>query len=444
MSVASSPDRRLSVFDGVAILVGTVVGFGIFSLPQAVAAAAAGEAVFLSLWVVGGIVAIVGALCYAELATAEPDAGGEYRFLTRAWGGAAGFLFVWARLTIIQTGAIALVAFIFGDHAQKLIPLGPYGESIHAAIAVIVLTLINLRGASIGAGTQRGLTVLLVVLLAGLALASLVLAPHAALEPQAGDGGNGAIGLALIFVLLTYSGWNETAYVAGELRDPQHGMVRVLLIGVGIVLALYLGLNFAYLRVLGLGGLAATKTPAVDLAAAVLGDGAAVLVSILVILAMLSTLNAAIFTGARASYAWGRDNPRLGLLGRWDGAHDTPVGALLAQGVIALVLVGAGTATRSGFSTMVDFTSPVFWLFLLLVGMSVFRFRSLGIAGGFRVPLYPVTPALFCIACAYMLYASLAYTGVGALFGLSILALGIPAMAWVRRAAPVAATRTNV
>lgn len=429
-----APARRLSVTDGVALLVGTVVGVGIFKAPAMVAASSGSTTDFLLLWGAGALVSFIGALCYAELATTQTDAGGEYSILTRAWGGTVGFLFAWGRLAVIQTGAIAAVAFVFGDYAQELAPLGPFGASIYAATAVTLLTAVNLRGAPTGARTQTVLTGTLVLGTAVLAASALLYGgTPPPPEPGASSAGTTVAGMAMIFVLLTYGGWNEAAYLAGELRDVRRGMVRVLLIGIGAVAALYLTINLAYVSVLGLDRLAGASTVAIDLAGETLGGRAGQVVGLLVALATLSTVNATIFTGARASYALGRDYPRFGFLGRWDGQRDTPGGALLVQGTVALLLIVLGTPARDSFAAMVEFTAPVFWLFLLMTGLALFRFRAMRLPAAFRVPLYPLTPIAFCLACLFMLHASLAYTGIGALFGILALAAGLPALVWARR-----------
>ncbi len=442
MTHPSTPDRRLSVIDGVAILVGMVVGIGIFTFPAQVAGASGSSGAFLGFWLAGAAISLVGALCYAELASRMPDAGGEYSFLRAAWGDGIGFLFVWARMAVIQTGAIALVAYVFGDYAQSLLPLGPYGSSIYAAIAILAFTAVNLTGTTMGARAQAVLAGLLVLAAAVLAVGALLAGPPADAPPvPASATATTAAGFAMIFVLLTYGGWNEAAYLAGELKDERRSMLRVLVLGIAVVAGLYLLMNLAYLHVLGMGGMAGSKTVAADLARAVFGDTGGTVMAMIVALASLSTLNACIFTGARAAYAAGRDFERLGVLGRWSGGRDTPAMALLVQAGIALVLVLAAALTRKGVQTMVDYTTPVFWLFLLGVALALFRLRGASGPAPFQVPLYPVTPVLFALACVFMLKASLDYNGVGAMFGLLVLGLGIPVMLWVRRPMALAGTR---
>jgi basic amino acid/polyamine antiporter, APA family len=186
-------------------------------------------------------------------------------------------------------------------------------------------------------------------------------------------------------------------------------------------------INWAYLRGLGLAGMAGSSTVAADLMDRALGTPGARLVSLLVVIAALTSVNATVFTGARTTYALGRDFPRLGFLGRWHEGARTPVNALLAQGAVCLLLVLLGTLTRRGFETMVEYTAPVFWFFFLLTGISLFvlRRQDPGAPRPFRVPLYPLTPLVFCASSAYLLYSSLAYTGVGALVGVGVLAVGV-------------------
>lgn len=433
---AGRPARRLTTLDGIALLVGTVVGVGIFRLPSLVAQNSGTEAAFLAFWVVGALVAIIGGLCYAELATRDADAGGEYSFLRHAFGPSVGFLFAWARLAVIQTGSIALVGFIFGDFAQALLPLGAQGPAIYALAAVALLTAVNMGGATLGARTQGVLTLVLALAVAILAVAGLAL-PAEAPAPATGNGTVMVAGLAMVFVLYTFGGWNEAAYVAGEMRDVRRGMVRVFLIGIALVAALYLAINIAYLRVLGLDGLAASDAAGAALARATLGETAGMVVAGLVALATLTTMNAAIFTGSRATYALGRDFPRLPLIGQWGrGAEGrAPTGALIVQALIAMLLIVGGTMARDGLTAMVEYTAPVFWTFLLLVGIAVFLRRRQSAPPAFAVPLYPLTPLLFCAASAFMLYSSLAYTGTGALLGLAAVAIGVPLLAWARRPA---------
>lgn len=430
----AKPEASLSVIDGVAILVGIVIGIGIFKTPPLVAANVGSEAAFLGVWLLGGVLALIGALCYAELASAHPDAGGEYHFLTRAYGPSLGMLFAWARGTVIQTGAIAAVAFVFGDYANILIPLGAYGPSIHAVAALIAVTAVNLIGTMQGKQAQIVFTALTILAVAAVVAAGW-LAP-VGVKPPIGAAGGGGAGLAMVFILLTYGGWNEAAYLSGEMRDVQRNMARTLVVGVTAVIVVYMAVNFAYLNVFGLEGVRQSKAIAADLMTAVVGEKGALVLSLIVCVAAISTLNGTVFTGARTYYALGRDLGMLRALGAWQSQGDKPTNALLLQGAIALVLIGFGAVTRDGFEAMVAYTAPVFWFFLFLVGLSiyVFRWRDKDRVLPFRVPLYPITPAVFCLTCVWMLYSSLAYAGPGAIIGVLVLLAGTPLLLLRRRA----------
>ena len=260
--------KGLSVWDAVAILVGVVVGIGIFGFPPLVAQNAPNGATYMGLWVAGGLVMLVGALCYAELGSAYPDAGGEYAFLGRAWGRDVALLFAWARCSIIQTGAIAAVAFIFGEYAQVLMPLGDQGPAIYAALVVAALTVVNVVGSTESRRLQRVLTVASVLALVAMAIGGLAVGEGGTTEVVAVESSSlefgelaGMLGMGMVFVLLTYGGWNEAAYLSGEIRDVGRNMLRVLLIGTAIIVSLYVLVNLAYLHVFGLEGL--RETPAV-------------------------------------------------------------------------------------------------------------------------------------------------------------------------------------
>jgi APA family basic amino acid/polyamine antiporter len=433
MARDARPVELLSVFDGVVLICGMVIGAGIFKAPSIVAGASASGAAFFATWILGGVVSLCGALVYAELAGRFPETGGEYAFLSRAFGRGVGFIFAWSRMTVIQTGAIAAVAFVFGDYASEMLPLGANGSAIYAAAGVMALTALNVAGTVESKTLQR---IMQVLLFAGLLFITVAgfFAPPAA--KAAGAGGGGAFGLAMIFVLLTYGGWNEAAYLAGEIKDPRRNMLRVLVGGIVVVTALYLVVNLGYFAALGLDGMKQSKAVAADVVRALAGERGALAVALIVCLAALTTMNAAIFTGARTSYALGRDFPVFRFLGVWRAGGSTPANALLAQGVITLVLVAASSVTPDGFTAMVAYTAPVFWTFFLLTGLTLFQFRRRGEpTPGFRVPLYPAVPLAFCATCLYMLYSSIDYVrnpdygpkfGVLVLAGLAVMLAGVP------------------
>lgn len=423
------PRPTLGTRDLVAVIIGVVIGAGIFRTPSLVASNAGSEALAIFAWILGGAISLVGALCYAELAATYPDAGGDYHYLRRSFGQTVGFLFAWARLTVIQTGSIALQAFLVGDYASSVLRLGAHSSALYAAAAIALLTALNLLGMRRGRWIQNTLSAAIV---AGLGVVIVVglraaFAGHGLADPPTSTpAGAGSFGLAMVFVLLTYGGWNEAAYLSAEVREEGRGIRRALLIGIAVITALYLLVNVALLAGLGLDRAVRSEAIVADLFRAALGPWAADGIALLVVVAALSTMNATIITGARSGYALGRDFGPLAWLGRWTDGRSTPAAALLAQAGIALLLVALGSATRQGFATMVEYTAPVFWLFFLLVGVSLFvlRRRDADLPRRGAVPLFPVTPLLFCGAAAYMLVSSVLHTGVGATVGLGVLLAG--------------------
>lgn len=434
----SSPARHLSAADAICVIVGIVVGAGIFKAPSLVARFTGGAAPMLLAWAAGGLLCLCGALCYAELATAYPAVGGEYVYLTRAFGRTVGFLFVWARATVIQTGSIAALAYVFGDYAAGQLGLGYPAPAVCALLATAVLTACNVIGLRAGTWTQNVLTAAKVAGVAAIVVVGLLMGRPAAAAPAATAPalawpGLDAAGLAMVFVLYTFGGWNEGAYLAGELRHERRNILWVLLGSVGLVTALYLAVNLAYLRVLGVEGMAASNAVAADAMLRTLGRPGSVAVSVLVGVSALGAADGCIFTGSRAICALGGDHPGFRWLGRWHGRLGTPANAILAQGAVAAALIvlpalggGFRAALGSGFDTAVEYTAPAFWAFLLLTGIAVFVLRRRdGRAGrAFRVPLYPLTPAVFCLMSAWMLYRSLDYRLGGAMVGVCVLLAG--------------------
>ena len=373
-------------------------------------------------WLLGGLISLAGALCYAELATAFPSAGGDYHFLRRAYGRSLAFLFGWARFSVITTGSIALLGFVCGDYLQQVVPLQiggtAIGSPVYAVASLLVLWWVNARGIRWGVGAQNWLTALEVggLLLIGISALWLVIgggpAPAATASSAAAPGpGVAAFGLAMVFVLLTFGGWNEAAYISAELKDQRRNMVRALVVSIVLITLLYLLVNWGYWRGLGMQGMARSEALAADLMRLAFGPVAETVIAVLAAIAALTSMNATMIVGARSNYALGHDWPALRGLTLWDGDRGTPVNAMHVQNIAALVLVGVGAATGTGFRSMVEFTAPVFWLFFLLTGIALFvlRAREPHAERPFKVPLYPVLPLVFCATCAYMLWSSLSY-----------------------------------
>jgi len=441
----TSPKQLLSVTDGIFLTVGMIIGALIFKAPSTVAGATSGTAEFLFAWLLGGAVSLCGALVYAELASRHPHTGGEYLFLAEGMGKGVAFVFAWARMTVIQTGAIVAVAFVFGDYATEILSLGAHSSAVWAGIAVAALTLLNVAGTLQSKALQK---VMETALIASLVLFSLAAIAVGGAPKPAAAGQGGSFGFGMIFVLLAYGGWNEAAYLAGEVRDGRRNMTRILVTGVLAVTALYLLVNLGYLAVLGHGGIKESKAVAADVMRAIAGGKGALLIALIVCVSVLTTINAAIFTGARTTWALGRDFQLFARFGAWRETGSTPANALWLQGAISLALVAAGSATPDGFNAMVAYTSPVFWTFFLLTGLCLFRFRVMDRKKGqdrsqVKVPLYPAIPLVFCAMCAYMLYSSIDYVrdpvfgpkfGDAVLAGLLVMLAGIP-LYWIVRKA---------
>ncbi|MDO5289883.1 MAG: amino acid permease [Pseudomonadota bacterium] len=440
------PAQTLRLREAVAIIVGIVIGAGIFKAPALVAQFTGSTGWMLAAWLAGGAISLMGALCYAELAAAWPHAGGDYHFLYRAWGKRVAFLFAWVRFAVITTGSIALLGFVFGDYMNTVLSLGAHGPAIWGALAIGGLTWVNARGIHASARTQSWLTLaevlgLVLVVVAGLWLwsdASHVMPVPAAPadSPAAASAmpSPGMLGLAMVFVLLTYGGWNEAAYLSAELRGSRRGMLHALVISIGLITVLYVLVNLAYVYGLGLQGMAKSEALAADLLRVAFGRTGEATVALMVAVAALTSINATMIVGARTNFAVGRDWPALHWLGRWQGERGVPAVALYAQSAFALALVAFGTRLRAGFQTMVDYTAPVFWSFFLLctLALIVLRHKEPDTPRPFKVPLYPVLPLLFASVCAYMLWSSLAYVQAGALAGVAVLAVGGLLLLWMQ------------
>ncbi len=443
---------RLGLWDAVSIIVGIVVGTAIFRTAPMVFQNVAGPWQALGVWLLGGVLCVFGAFCYAELATAYPRNGGDYEYLGRAFGRPAGFLFGWAQLTVILTGSIGAMAYAFADYGQSLWNLPAGSTAWIAAAVIVVLSALNLAGVIVGKWLQNVLSIAKILGLAGVVFAGLAWGRDAALgeASQAIGAMSGAgIGLALVFVLYAFGGWNDAAFVAAEVRDQRRNLPRALLIGIAGITVIYLLVNAAYLAVLGFQGVRDTMTPAADVAQCAFGPWGKKAISVLVMISALGAINGMILTGARVYATVGEDHALFALLGRWNRKRGAPIAAITAQAAIAIALVGAvGTGGGraavdgllgalgmtglpwdryfGGFETLVAGTAPVFWVFFLMTGLAllVLRVRDPGRERPFPTPWFPLPPIVFCSTCVYMLYSSLDYAGWLTLLGGAPLAAG--------------------
>lgn len=420
------PQKTLSVFDSICIIVGIIIGAGIYETSPLVAGCMGSGSTTLLIWLVGGVIALAGAVNYAELATAYPRQGGDYIYLKHAYGKAPAFLFGWTQLIIIRPGDIALMAFIFGRYATNLYTFN-MSKVVYAGGAIVILSFINILSVHQSKWIQNLLTVAKVIGLGVIIVAGL-LSPAPATTLAADSAiGDRTIPLALILVLYTFGGWNEMAYVAAEVKRPDRNIARALVLAAALVTVIYLLVNGAFLSAMGYSQMATSEAVAADTLATVFGQYAGRIISILVCISTLGAVNGLTFTGARISYALGSEHRLFGILGRWHGQLGTPVWALVMQAGLALGI----TLLAGSFLDTILYTAPVVWLFFLGTCMSVFvlRIKDPQTSRPFKVPLFPITTLVFAAACIFMLYSSILYAirqkPVGFCIAMGCLGLGV-------------------
>ncbi len=417
-STAASPHRRLSLLDSTSIIVGIIIGSTIYLSSPLIAAQVPSVAWLVGVWVIGAVFSLIGALCYAELATAFPKEGGDYVFLTEAFGRKIGFLFAWAHFWIVRPGSVGTLAFVFAEYANKLCPLPESSRPhlIYAVAVVLLLSGINLLGVRAGKWTQNLLTGtkilgLLAIVAVGMSYSATATGTPEPLPSKPLNLDN--LGFALIFVIYAYGGWNEMPYVSAEVRDPRKNIFRALVLGTLAVAAVYIAVNLAFVHALGLAGLQQSKAVASDVLSRSNVPMAGRCISLLICITALSAINGMVFTGARILYALGTEHRLFAWLGHWNAKTDAPARPLIIQAAVAAALViGFGWNQDSqGFEDSVAFYSPSFWLFLYLVGHTLFVLRARPSVGEttYRVPFYPALPLVFCLFSAYMFYKSLDY-----------------------------------
>jgi len=428
--------RQLGLVDSVAIIVGIIIGVGIFRVPSSIAGYLHTPALILAAWIVGGLLALCGGLCYAELSASLPETGGDYVYLRESYGPAASFLFGWTKLLVVRPGSIASISFVFAGYAGYFLPLSPMGTRAMAIGAIVLLTAINLFGLRLGKTTQNLLAAakvlgLLLLALFGLSLGKGSLGNLQAVSAEASPSSlAGAFGIALIFVLWTYGGWNESTYVAGEMRRPARDLPRSIAIGIFGILVLYLGINAAYLYNIPLSEMADSEMVASVLADRLFGPSGGTLIALLVMISALGALNGLILTGARISYAFGDDHPGLGRLAKVHVRYHTPARALLLNAVWSIVLVFSGT-----FDRLVSYTSAVTWLFYGLTAGSLFilRKRFPDLKRPYKTWGYPVVPAIFLTVSLWLVYNTLTYSPSGAFYGVALMLVGLPVYLFSRK-----------
>jgi amino acid transporter len=422
----------LGLWDTVSIIVGIIIGVGIYEAPDAVFAYASAPWQVAAVWLLGGVLSLLGALCFAELASTYPRSGGEYVYLSRAYGPAVGFLFAWAQLAIIRPGGgIAMPAYIFAKAARHLWDLGPWQSVGVAVLAIALLTFVNILGATPGKRTQNLFTLAKVASLAGIVGAGFFLSRPASVEglPVRGRG-DSFVGM-MIAVLYAYDGWNEAAYVSAEVRQQRRNLPLALLVGTVAVTLIYLLVNMAYIAGFGFDTARTHQVGAEGILKETLGPAGGRVMNVLVMVSVLGALTGMIFTGSRIFSELGADHRLFAPLGWWNPRLGTPVCSLLVQAFISIgmvVGVAAYWQSKDGFDALLKCTAPVFWLFFLLTGTSLFvlRYKEPEVHRPFRVPLYPVVPLLFCGWSGFMLFGSLRELPSEAIVGVAVLLAGLP------------------
>ncbi len=426
--------RDLGTFDATMVVVGGIIGAGIFINPSVVAARLPSATLVLAAWVTGGAIALAGALVFAELAAAMPRAGGEYAYLTEAYHPIVGFLFGWASLLLIQGGGIAAVAITFGQYALRLVGREGAAPAPLAIAAILLLAGVNVLGVKPGSRLLNVLVLLKVAALGVLIVGGLLVPPprtpslpgRAALPP----GGLAAFGTALVPILFSYGGWQSANLVAEETRDPRRTLPRALVAGTLVVIFVYVAANVVYLRALGREGLAATLTPAADAVRRLFGSDADRFLAAAIAVSTFGFLDLSFLAPTRISFAMARDGIFFPSLARLHPRFGTPALAILLQAAWSCALVGFGN-----YGGLVDSVVFADWIFfgLAAAAIFVFRRRSPAAPGRFRAPFYPVLPILFVGAAALAVASAVLSSPGRSAAGAALLAAGVPVYLFFRR-----------
>jgi basic amino acid/polyamine antiporter, APA family len=424
----SRPRHQLGLFDATMIVMGGIVGAGIFANPSEVAHRVHTPFLILGVWVLGGIFAMCGAFIWAELATRLPGTGGQYLYLREAYHPSVAFVYGWGLLLVTQTGGMAAVAVIFSSYFRALTGVAWNGSAI-AAVVLLTLTGINCLGARTGSNVQSALMLLKTAAIAalvviGFAVGGGSLKSGPLLEQPASFGLLKSIGAAMVPIAFAYGGWQTATFVAGEMRDARRDLSCGLLIGVGAVIALYLAVNLACLRVLGPVGLDATTTPASDVMRIALGDRGAQWIAAGIAISTLGFLSQSMLTAPRVYYAMARDGlffESIGKLSRWSGA---PVAAIVLQGLAATIIACSGT-----YGEILNFEVTVDFIFFGMTAASLFimRRRQIGLGTAiYRAPGHPFTTILFVLSCAGIVGSAIVASPANSAIALGIMLAALP------------------
>jgi APA family basic amino acid/polyamine antiporter len=429
--------RQLGLFDATMIVMGGIVGSGIFVNPYVVARQVHTPLLIVGVWLAGGLIALLGAFVYAELAARRPEVGGQYAYLRDAYHPAAAFVYGWALLLVVQTGGMAAVAVTFARYFREVTRV-PLTEPVLAALAMTILVIVNCLGVRAGSSVQSGLMVAKIAAIAALVVSGLWLAPatteSVAATPPLSLGLFASFGAAMTPVMFAFGGWQTASFVAGEMRDPRRDLARGLLLGVLGVIALYVGVNIACVHALGPEGLAATETPASSVMRLAFGERGAALIAVGIAVSTLGFLSQGMLTAPRVYFAMAEDGLFFRKVAWLDPRSRAPVVAIALQGALAIVIALSGT-----YEQILNYVVSVDFIFFGLTAgtLFVFRRRDRTAAGetGARVPGHPVTTALFIVACALIVLSTVGKHPADSAIGLAIMLAGIPVyLYWRRRA----------
>src|SRR6266581_222351 len=428
MSDVQKPRRQLGLFDAIMIVMGGIVGAGIFANPSEVAHRVHTPFLILGVWVLGGFIAMCGAFIWAELATRLPGIGGQYLYLREAYHPSVAFVYGWGLLLVTQTGGMAAVAVIFSSYFRALTGVA-WNDAAIAAAVLLILTGINCLGARAGSNLQSALMLLkigalaaLVILGFALGCGSLKSGPLLAQPVSFGLLKN--IGSAMVPIAFAYGGWQTATFLAGEMRDVRRDLSRGLLIGVAGVVALYLAVNLACLRVLGPVGLDATTTPASNVMRIALGERGAQWIAAGIAVSTLGFLSQSMLTAPRVYYAMARDGLFFKSVGKLFGKSGTPVVAIVLQGLAAIIIALSGT-----YGEILNFEVTVDFIFFGMTAASLFILRRRSIGSDvvtYRVPGHPFTTILFVLSCAGIVISAVIASSRNSAIALCIMLAALP------------------
>jgi APA family basic amino acid/polyamine antiporter len=426
-----SLDRTLSLRDLVFIVIGTVIGSGIFLVPGAVLRQSDGAVgLALLVWFVAGILSLLGALTYGELGAMRPDAGGLYVYIRDAFGPLLAFLYGWMVFIVGGSGAVATLAVAFTNYARQFVPLSPAGAKVLAVLMIVAVMLINVRGTRQGATVQNWSTALkagAILVMSGLLLVAGggLASADTRWWPRTVDAGAlaGGVGLAMIAVLWAYEGWHYVTFSAGEALNPQRTFPRGIVAGTAIVIGLYVLANVGYVAALGAGGVMQSNRVAAEAMATHFGGAAGKAIAAVILVSIFSAANGLTLTAPRLYYAMARDGLFFERLADVSPRFGTPAVAIVASSAWGMVLAATGT-----FEQLLTYVVFMSWVFFALAAMAIFAYRRRepNAARPFRTPGYPVTPALFIVSALAIVLNTLVTQPQRGLIGLGGVALGVP------------------